>query len=85
MADLLGVLIEILIILIMIRALLSWLPRIRWQYRNATRWLDRITDPLLKPFLRLFPPYKTGGIDISPILSILVLVIIQRLLQMILG
>ena len=38
---------------------------------NAVRFLDAVTDPVLKPFRRFIPPL--GGVDISPIVAILVI------------
>ena len=72
--------INVLIVLIVIDAILSWIPEIRWRYREVSRWLDRLTEPVLSPFRRLLPPHKTGGIDISPLLAIIALQIIQRII-----
>ena len=35
--------------------------------------LSRVTEPVLKPLRRLLPPSATGGIDVSPILAILLI------------
>jgi len=75
---------EVLFLLIIVQAILSWIPRARYRYREATRILDRIVNPMLDPFRRLLPPSKTGGIDLSPILAIVALQIIERLILRIL-
>ena len=69
------------IILIFIRVLLSWIPRMPYN-----RWLaafvdfvHQVTDPYLNLFRRFLPPVGGGGmaIDISPILAIIVLLVGQ--------
>lgn len=79
-AYLVGLVANVLILLIIIHALLSWFPRARYRYREATRILDRIVEPMLAPFHRLIPPSKTGGIDLSPIFAILALQLIERVI-----
>jgi len=69
-----------LMILIIVRAVLSWIPEVTWRYRGMTRWIERITEPLMQPFRRLIPPDRTGGIDISPALAIIALGIVRQLL-----
>ncbi len=51
--------------LIIIAVLISWVspdPR-----NPIVRFLWGITEPLFRPFRRLVPPSRTGGIDISPL------------------
>lgn len=62
---------------IIITAILSWLfafdvinRRNQFVYNLAT-FLDRVTDPVLAPFRRLIP--SLGGVDISPIIVLLLL------------
>ncbi|MBL8772750.1 MAG: YggT family protein [Phenylobacterium sp.] len=67
---------------IIISAVLSWLVafnvlNIRNQFAyNVVRFLDAVTQPVLRPFQRLIPPL--GSVDISPIVAILVIVGVQR-------
>src|SRR6185295_5650953 len=70
-------LLQMLIWAIIISAVLSWLVafdvinlRNRFVY-NVARVLDAVTRPVLAPVQRIIPPL--GGIDISPIIVILVL------------
>ena len=58
------------------RALLSWVdPRQQW---GISRILADITDPVIAPLRRVIPPI--GMIDISFIVAILLILVLQRLL-----
>ena len=77
-------LLELAILALVINAILSWLiafdvvnMRNRMIY-SLTRFLDAVTRPILRPVQRIVPPF--GGVDISPIIVIIVLVGIQRYL-----
>lgn len=61
---------EIYIVLLIIRILLSWFPQVNW-FDPPFSILSQLTDPYLNVF-RSFVP-ALGGIDFSPILAILVL------------
>ena len=58
-------------LLIIIRVVLSWLPVNRWH--PLVVLITRITEPFLAPFRRMLPPWRTGGLDLSPFLLILTL------------
>ena len=67
----------LLIWAIIINAIISWLVafdvinlRNRIAYQIA-HFLDAVTRPILKPFQRFIPPL--GGVDVTPILALLVL------------
>lgn len=62
--------ISIYFILIIIRVLLSWFPNINW-LSPPFSILSQLTDPYLNFFRSFIPPL--GGLDLSPILAILVL------------
>lgn len=66
----------ILYILILARIFISWLPIHPWH--PIVRWLRIIVDPILAPFRRILP--ALGGLDLSPLLAILVIFFLQRLL-----
>lgn len=76
--------IDILIWIIIISVILSWLIVLNVvdlsnrYVRMAYDLISRITDPLLNPIRRFMPNF--GGIDISPIVLVLILVFIQYLL-----
>jgi YggT family protein len=70
-------LLGLLVWAIILNALLSWLVafdvinlRNRFIY-NVARFLDAVTRPVLSPVQRVIPPL--GGVDISPIIVLLVL------------
>jgi YggT family protein len=62
---------------IIARALLSWL-RISY-YHPVARFLIQITEPLLTPLRRYIPP--VSGLDITPMVALLILWLVERLLQ----
>ena len=67
---------------ILARVLLSWLPMAGVRidpYHPLIRILYEITDPILEP-IRRFTTF--GMIDLSPIVALLLLWIIQSLLKM---
>ena len=65
-------------------AILSWLIAFNVVNTNnqfvygIVNFLHKVTDPLLRPIRQILP--NLGGIDISPILLILILVFIRNLL-----
>jgi YggT family protein len=76
--------IGLLVLAIIISAVLSWLVafnviNLRNQFvYSVARVLDAVTTPVLAPFRRFIPPL--GGVDISPIIAILVLQGLSRYL-----
>ena len=73
----LTILITILTWAILIRVLLSWIPNLD-RGNPLVQLLMQITDPVLEPARRIIPP--VGGMDLSPIVVILVLQLLERLL-----
>jgi YggT family protein len=71
------------LILIFARILLSWIPRIPYNpyLRAVIDFIHEVTNPYLNVFRRLIPPLGGGGFafDLSPILAIIVLFIVQAL------
>ena len=70
--------INLYLVLIFIRILLSWFQTADWAARVIS-FLAPITDPYLNIFRSIIPPL--GGIDFSAILAIIVLNLIPGLLQ----
>jgi YggT family protein len=77
-------LIGLVILALVISAILSWLiafdvvnMRNHFVYQ-VSRFLDAVTRPILKPVQRFVPPL--GGVDISPVIVIIVLIGIRRFL-----
>lgn len=65
--------------LVIIAAVISWVspdPR-----NPIVQFLYRATEPILRPLRRLLPPGRTGGIDLSPIIVILLIFFIEALLR----
>jgi len=69
--------VQILTLLIIVRAILSWIPSLDYGH-PLVRSIVRITDPILLPFRRAIPPM--GGIDISVIVALLVIQLAGRFL-----
>ncbi|MCX5834240.1 MAG: YggT family protein [Deltaproteobacteria bacterium] len=61
--------------IVIIRALLSWVNPD--PYNPIVRFLYRATEPVLRPIRRLIPMGNIG-IDISPIIVILVIILLQN-------
>jgi YggT family protein len=70
-------LLQLLIFAIIASAIMSWLVafnviNLRNQFvYGVARFLDAVTRPVLRPVQRIIPPL--GGVDISPIVVILIL------------
>jgi YggT family protein len=67
---------NIYLVLIIIRVLLSWFPNIDW-FNPPFSWLSQMTDPYLNIFRSVIPPL--GGMDFSPMLAIILLQVVARI------
>jgi YggT family protein len=80
-ADYVNSLFLVYIILIFIRVLLSWVPRMPYNptLRAVVDFVHQVTDPYLNLFRRILPPLGGRGmaLDLSPILAIIVLLVAQ--------
>lgn len=55
-------------------------------YHPAVRLLRRLTEPVLAPIRQLLPPWKTWGLDFSPMIVILLIQwVAPRLLWALMG
>ena len=78
-------LLQVLMYIVIAQAILSWLVAFNVinTYNEFVRQLlyalDRILDPLLRPIRRILP--DLGGLDFSPMVLILIIIIAQRLLR----
>lgn len=85
--ELIRVLIQVLNVyswLIIIRILLSWIPLPESAFlRSIYRALFQLTEPYLALFRRIIPTVGAGGmgIDLSPMLAILVIFLVENLLS----
>jgi YggT family protein len=68
--------INIFLIAIIVRVILSWVNPD--PYHPIAGLLDRLTEPLMRPAQRLMPPI--GGLDLSPMLVMIGLVLVEMLL-----
>lgn len=80
-ADYVETLALIYLILIFVRILISWVPRMpynRWLSMFLTFVTD-VTDPYLNLFRRFLPPVRIGpgALDLSPIVGTFVLLIVS--------
>ena len=63
--------------LIFVRVAVSWFPEMQ-KYR-VIEWVASITDPFLNLFRRFIPPIG-GIIDLSPLIALIVLQILERII-----
>ena len=73
----LGLIIHFYSLLILVRLLCSWIPNINW-YEQPFKGLLAIVEPYLSIFRAFVPPI--GTIDLSPIIALLVLTVLQKLI-----
>ena len=60
---------------IIIRAVISWVSPD--PYNPIVQILHRLTEPVLRPLRSLIPPHKLGGLDLSPLLAVVLLQLIR--------
>jgi YggT family protein len=82
-ADYVETLALVYLVLIFVRILISWIPRMpynRWLSMFLTFVTD-VTDPYLNLFRRFIPPLRVGpgALDLSPIIGTFVLLIVSGL------
>lgn len=80
-ADYVGALFIVYIVLIFLNILISWVPRMPYNptLRAVLDFITETTDPYLNLFRRFLPPIGGGGfaIDLSPMIGIIVLFVLQ--------
>ena len=62
--------------IIIAAALISWVSPD--PYNPIVRFLRQVTEPVLAPVRRLLPPWKTGGLDLSPLIVLLGIQFVER-------
>ena len=83
--DIILIVLDLYIWLLIASAILSWLiafnvVNTRNQFVAAvSEFLYRITEPVLRPIRSFIPAF--GGLDISPIIVILIILFIQRVIH----
>jgi YggT family protein len=82
-ADYVQALFTVYLILIFIRILLTWIPRMPYNraLNAVVKFVHDVTDPYLRLFRRVLPPVGGSGfaLDLSPIIAIIVLYIAQAI------
>ena len=73
---------QVLILVLIARVILSWLPRIGVLTPVATL-LDGITEPILSPIRRRLPFF--GGLDLSPLVALLLISVVEALVLALLA
>ncbi|MEX0993033.1 MAG: YggT family protein [Solirubrobacterales bacterium] len=76
-ANYVDMLFVVYIVLLFVRILLSWIPRLPYNtlLNGLVKFVHDTTDPYLNVFRRILPPLGRGGfaLDLSPIIAIFVL------------
>ena len=76
---------QLYVYLIVASAILSWLVAFNVVNTRSDvvhsiwNFLDAVTEPALRPIRSILP--NLGGVDISPVILILVIIFIQKLIQ----
>ena len=82
-ADYVSTLALVYLILIFIRILMSWIPRMPYnRYLSAfLQFVTDVTDPYLNVFRRILPMVRIGpgALDLSPIVATIVLLLVSGL------
>ena len=82
-ADYVGALFLVYIVLVLLNVLISWIPRM--PYNRALRatldFIKETTDPYLNLFRRFLPPIGGGGfaLDLSPMIGLIVLFVAEAI------
>jgi YggT family protein len=82
-ADYVNTLLLVYLVLIFIRILTSWIPRMPYNRYLAAflKFVSDVTDPYLNLFRRILPPVRMGpgALDLSPIVATFVLIIVGQI------
>jgi YggT family protein len=82
-ADYINTLTLVYLVLIFIRILMSWIPRMPYNRYLAAflKFVTDVTDPYLNLFRRVLPPVRMGGagLDLSPIVATIVLIVVSSI------
>jgi len=75
---------SVYIALLIARIVLSWIPRMPYNpvLRAVTGFVEDVSDPYLNLFRRFVPALRVGpaALDLSPIVGIFVLIILQSVI-----
>ena len=74
-AEIVDYILTLYMYIIIARALISWVNPD--PYNSIVQFLNRITEPVLNPLRKLIPAYKLG-LDLSPMIAILIIMFLKR-------
>ncbi len=78
-ARILAYVVEAFVVVLIVRALLSWFPvRSGSPLIAINRTLALVTEPVLRPIRKILPPLRAGGMAID--LSILVVILVAEII-----
>ena len=84
-ADYVDTLVIVYLVLIFIRILTSWIPRMPYNRYLAAflQFVTDVTDPYLNLFRRFIPMVRMGpaGLDLSPIVATIVLIFVSSIVS----
>jgi YggT family protein len=83
MASIVCLLIQLYLLVIFIRIIMSWFPPTPGTtYAQIFEVFDRVTDPVLAPVRAMLPPVRMGamGLDLSPIVVFLIGTLLLRVI-----
>ena len=72
-----AIFVDVLLFAMIARGLLSWIPELR--RGQLGYYLDRITEPLITPMRRIFPPM--GMFDTAFMATTIILIVISSILH----
>jgi YggT family protein len=82
-ADYVGALFLVYIILVLLNVLISWIPRMPYNraLRASLDFVKETTDPYLNLFRRFLPPIGGGGmaLDLSPMIGVILLFVARAI------
>ncbi|HUK56706.1 MAG TPA: YggT family protein [Nitrospiria bacterium] len=76
-AEVIGLVLNFYMWVVIVRALISWVNPD--PYNPIVQFLYKVTEPVLNPIRRLLPVYNMG-IDLSPLIVILILIFLRSFL-----
>jgi YggT family protein len=84
-ADYVETLAVVYLVLIFVRILISWIPRMPYNRYLAAflQFVTDVTDPYLNLFRRFIPMVRMGpaGLDLSPIVATIVLIFVSSIVS----
>ena len=78
LVEFIGWLLQLYSWVVIAAALISWVspdPR-----NPVVMFLHRATEPVLAPVRQLLPPWKTGGLDLSPLIVLIAIQFVERVI-----